>query len=99
MTILSAAFDDLESLSELFAAADPPTTAPAAPAKPVANTTHKRQLSEAIPGMNAPMPLMTPLMKAQRRRLNRRNRRRRMPRKEGQVLGKSGRAPKPKKRN
>jgi hypothetical protein len=42
--ILSAAFDDLESLSELFATADP-----AAAAKPVANTTHIRQISEAIP--------------------------------------------------
>jgi hypothetical protein len=35
--ILSA-FDDLESVSELFATADPPVTAPAAAAKPVANT-------------------------------------------------------------
>jgi hypothetical protein len=28
--------------------ADPAVTAPAAPAKPVANTAHKRQISEAI---------------------------------------------------
>jgi hypothetical protein len=43
--ILSAAFDDLESLSELFITADPS----AAAAKPVANTAYKRQISEAIP--------------------------------------------------
>jgi len=52
--ILSAAFDDLESLNELFATADPPATAPTAAAKPVANTAHKRQISEAIPRPNPP---------------------------------------------
>jgi hypothetical protein len=47
--ILSAAFDDLESLSELFTTADPPVTASVATTQPVANTAHKRQISEAIP--------------------------------------------------
>jgi hypothetical protein len=52
--ILSAVFDDLKSLSKLFATADSPVTAPAAAAKTVADITYKRQISEAIPRLNAP---------------------------------------------
>jgi hypothetical protein len=48
--ILSATFNDLESLSKLFITADTPTAA----AKPVINTAYKRQISKAIPRNKRP---------------------------------------------
>jgi hypothetical protein len=45
---MGAAFNDLESLSELFATR-PLCDSPAAVAEPVVSITHKRQVSEAIP--------------------------------------------------
>lgn len=45
---MGSAFNDLESLSELFATR-PLCDSPAAVAEPVVNITHKRQVSEAIP--------------------------------------------------
>jgi hypothetical protein len=50
----------------------------------IGGSTHKRQISEAIPGMNAPMPQMTPLMMP----LMMPPQRRRKPRKEARVPGK-----------
>ena len=44
--------DDLVSVNELFARADPAPTAATATATPAAGT-HKRQISEAVPGMSA----------------------------------------------
>ena len=89
--ILSATFNDLESLSELFITVEPPITAPTAAAKRVTNATHKRQISKAIPRNErpnkapaAPRQTQQPQQAAQ----------------EGSTgTRKSGRAPKPKKRN
>jgi hypothetical protein len=72
---------------ELFTTADPPVTAPAAAAKPVANTAHKRQISEVIPRDERPNAPNDAPNEAPWRGLNKRNRRRRMPRKEVQVPG------------
>jgi hypothetical protein len=44
--------DDLVSVNELFARADPAPTAATATTTPAAGT-HKRQISKAVPGMSA----------------------------------------------
>lgn len=89
--ILSA-FDDLESLSGLFTTADPPVTALTTAAKRVANTTHKRQISEAIPRDERPNGVPAAAPQAQQAQ---------QAAQDALITGtrKSGRAPKPKKRN
>jgi hypothetical protein len=59
--------DDLVSVSELFARADPAPTAATAPATPAAGT-HKRQVSEAVPRDER----LTGLRQPPRRRCNHR---------------------------
>ena len=66
--IISNDDDDLVAVSELFARADPAPTAVAATAIPAAST-HKRQISEAVPGDERPN---RPETTSARRRRNKR---------------------------
>jgi hypothetical protein len=88
--ILSATFNNLESLSELFITVDPPIIAP----KRVVNTTYERQISEAIPRNERPNEAPAPRQAQQARQVQ-------QAAQDIPSIGirKSSRAPKPKERN